>query len=419
MNCATHPETTAAAYCRTCGKALCENCKRDIHGVIYCEPCIAARLQDTIPAAAPPPPPIVISPGGPNPTVAGVLAGFLPFGVGQAYCGQYSKGLAHMAIFIALVWASDNAGPFEFVFGITLGAFYFYQIIDAVRTAKHIQQGLPAPDPFGLGALFGGKSAPMSQPSSATYPAASSGTYPAASSGSYPAAASGAAPSSGSHTAAQPPSSGDYSTATGVPPSGTSGTAVPPSGMYSGATPPYGYGAATPPFGYHTGMHFSGHYPAAAMEHAHGAPVGPIVLIAVGILILLTNLGHLHWNWAGMYWPLILIFIGVWHGWRRLTSTKCQCARCRANCVIGPLVPITLGILFLLSNLGIVPFGHSWPVILIVVGLGVLFKHHAPTVGHVDEAQPPFIPPPGGPPPSSGSTGTAQLTGSSSERQNW
>jgi len=45
MNCAVHPEKEAAAYCRTCGKALCEDCKRDVMGAIYCEPCIAARLR--------------------------------------------------------------------------------------------------------------------------------------------------------------------------------------------------------------------------------------------------------------------------------------------------------------------------------------------------------------------------------------
>ena len=44
MNCAVHTDTPAVAFCRTCGKALCENCKRDVMGAIYCEPCIAVRL---------------------------------------------------------------------------------------------------------------------------------------------------------------------------------------------------------------------------------------------------------------------------------------------------------------------------------------------------------------------------------------
>ena len=36
MNCANHPELPAIAYCRMCGKALCESCRRLAGGTIYC-----------------------------------------------------------------------------------------------------------------------------------------------------------------------------------------------------------------------------------------------------------------------------------------------------------------------------------------------------------------------------------------------
>jgi len=52
MNCATHNDTAAVAFCRTCGKPLCSNCTRDVRGVVYCEPCLAARLEGTAPPAA-------------------------------------------------------------------------------------------------------------------------------------------------------------------------------------------------------------------------------------------------------------------------------------------------------------------------------------------------------------------------------
>lgn len=91
---------------------------------------------------------------GPNPAVAGILAGFFPFGVGAVYCSQYAKGLAHLIIFAMLIFASDHAGRWDFIFGIGIAFFYVYQIIDAVRTAHALQAGQPAPDPYGLAQTF-------------------------------------------------------------------------------------------------------------------------------------------------------------------------------------------------------------------------------------------------------------------------
>ncbi|MGA9527256.1 MAG: DUF5668 domain-containing protein [Terriglobales bacterium] len=175
MNCAYHADQSAVAYCRTCGKGLCANCTRPVRGVIYCEECLGAAMQGA--GAAIPPNPagtpyqqfmeqglgMKVAPGpasGPNPTVAGILAGFFPFGVGPVYNGQYAKGLAHLAIFALLV-AGINAGSEHdsdalCAFSV-IGLIFFivYQIIDAVRSAKAIQAGVPAPDPYGLAATFG------------------------------------------------------------------------------------------------------------------------------------------------------------------------------------------------------------------------------------------------------------------------
>jgi hypothetical protein len=162
MNCATHNEVAAVAYCRTCGKPLCANCTRDVRGVIYCENCLAARLEGVQPPQAvyqqvmnqgrvPP------SPGsGPNPALAGILAGFFPFGVGAVYTGQYAKGLAHLVTFTLLVVGLNSVhGALEPLLGLGMAFFYVYQIIDSVRSAKAVQMGQPAPDPFGLGQTFG------------------------------------------------------------------------------------------------------------------------------------------------------------------------------------------------------------------------------------------------------------------------
>ena len=51
MNCANHSDTAAVAFCRTCGKPLCNQCTRDVRGVIYCESCLAARMEGQASAA--------------------------------------------------------------------------------------------------------------------------------------------------------------------------------------------------------------------------------------------------------------------------------------------------------------------------------------------------------------------------------
>jgi hypothetical protein len=179
MNCANHSDLAAVAFCRTCGKPLCQTCTRDVRGVIYCESCLAAKLEGAgvAPAAGfvPPPQPqtgyqqvIPPAPGfvggrvptpmssGPNPAVAGILAGFFPFGVGAVYCAQYAKGLAHLLIFVILIFGSSRAGSGEWIFALAMAFFYVFQIIDAVRTAKALQMGEPVPDPLGVSQVFGG-----------------------------------------------------------------------------------------------------------------------------------------------------------------------------------------------------------------------------------------------------------------------
>jgi len=197
MNCANHSDQAAVAFCRTCGKPLCNQCTRDVRGVIYCESCLAARMEGTQPAPGyvppqtpytpvpPTAPPqtgyqqfmdqglgLKVGPGpasGPNPTVAGILAGFFPFGVGAVYCSQYAKGLAHLAIMVLLIVIESSNVPWymHMMLGLGIGFFYVYQIIDAIRTARAIQFGEPAPDPFGLASMFG-SSGPAASPGEKT-----------------------------------------------------------------------------------------------------------------------------------------------------------------------------------------------------------------------------------------------------------
>jgi Domain of unknown function (DUF5668)/B-box zinc finger len=173
MNCATHNEVAAVAFCRTCGKPLCNQCTRDVRGVIYCEACLASRMEGATPGSTYTPPQtsyqpfmdqglgLKVPPGpssGPNPTVAGILAGIFPIGVGAVYCSQYTKGLAHLVIMVLLIIGASSDVPWymHMLLGIGIGFFWIYQIIDAARTARAIQMGEPVPDPFGLVSMFGG-----------------------------------------------------------------------------------------------------------------------------------------------------------------------------------------------------------------------------------------------------------------------
>jgi hypothetical protein len=305
MNCANHADLSAVAYCRTCGKPLCGNCTRPVRGVIYCEECLGARMEGVPTGTAgfvagsyaaatpspavtrqvPPPPPPVGSGSGPNPAVAGILAGFFPFGVGAVYTGQYAKGLAHLAIFAALIAgcsAADNghSEALGVICGFGIAFFWVYQVIDAVRSAKAIQMSEPIPDPFGLAASFGG------------------------------------------------------------------GTKIETSKI----------------------------------------PVGAVILILLGVFFLLHTAGLLELDFH-RYWGVILILLGGWlfaNRWGLLGGQRgCSCQRCRAQCLVGPAILVTVGVIALIDGFHDVGFFGYVGGILLVVGGVKLFQGTASAEGHI------------------------------------
>jgi hypothetical protein len=237
--------------------------------------------------------------------VAGILAGFFPIGVGAVYCGQYAKGLAHLVIMVLLILGLGSDLPWYVItmLGIATGFFYVYQIIDAVRTAHAVQEGQPAPDPFGLAAAFG------------------------------------------------------------------------------------------------AGEKFEG----------TKVPAGAAILIGLGVLFLLHTAGLFEFG-LDRFWPLILIFLGVWlfaKQWGLLGSSRafCQCQSCRTRRLMGPAMLVTLGVLFLLDSVSHIGFGRTWPAILLVIGVVKLMQSNASSAGHVGPlppvvsgytpTQPPSVPPAG------------------------
>jgi hypothetical protein len=152
MNCQNHPEVPATAYCRTCGKPLCEECRRDSFGTVYCAEHVAAAA-----APAPPPgawtPPVMPGAGIPyaapavNPEISPGLAFFLGWipGVGAIYNGQYAKGLVHAVIWGLLISLTNSRAShgLEPVFGILIAVWMFYMAFEAYHTARRRRMGEP------------------------------------------------------------------------------------------------------------------------------------------------------------------------------------------------------------------------------------------------------------------------------------
>ena len=287
MNCINHPDTPSVNFCQNCGKPLCAQCVRSVSGMVYCEPCLAARLG-VPPAGTQPVPgtvPANYSPvaGSQSPLLAGLL-GFIP-GVGAMYNGQFAKGLVHVVIFIALVSATHNFG----LFGLLVAGWIFYQVFDAYQTAFAMQHGMPLPDPLGLnniGAKLGlGQTPP---PGAAPY----AGPYAAPT--APPAPAASAVPPAANYPSA-------YPTAYPLPP-------VPPVPAVAPAWDP----AAQPDPG-SIGL---------LDEPTHRSlPIGAIILVALGVIFLLGTAGVLSVHWISHGWPLILIALGVWIFYRNNHKT--------------------------------------------------------------------------------------------------
>ncbi len=268
--------------------------------------CLAARLEGVQPNFAPPvagfvattPAGVPVPVGGPNPALAGVLAGFFPFGVGAVYTGQYAKGLAHLVIFTLLILgASSGSEAMGVVCGLGIAGFYFYQIIDSVRSARAMQLGQAPPDPFGLGTTFS----------------------------------------------------------------------------------------------------------AGERVDVSKVPVGALILIGLGVIFLLHTLDI--WDFsAHRIWPLVLIGIGGWLLVRRLglvgeVPPGFDRVRSCKRGLMGPAVLLTLGFQFLLDSMGVIRFGRTLPLLLVVIGLVKIFQS---TAGPGPLAGPPSAIPGGAPPYASG-----------------
>ena len=174
--CANHPEKAAVAYCRMCGKPLCELCRLESFGAIYCAehlPVTESARTASAPPYAPAPYPDALYPTTPMTPVAAspytapvghgspaaaVFLGMIP-GVGAIYNGQYAKGLIHAVVFGILVTiVSGSHSVLDPLLGILIAVWWFYMVLEAHHTARNRKLGLPVDEFSSLVSLHGNRS---------------------------------------------------------------------------------------------------------------------------------------------------------------------------------------------------------------------------------------------------------------------
>jgi hypothetical protein len=271
MDCVNHSGKVAVYYCQNCGKPLCLECTVSGalgHGSrkqILCKECISSWQQNYQSPVQPPfVAPYAVPPSGPNPAAAAVL-GVIP-GVGAMYNGQFFKGFIHVVVFAVLISITDHYP----IFGLFIAAWILYQSFEAYHTARALRDGQPVPDPFGLNEVgnwlnLGTRLTPPNQPGVGPAPA-------------------GPAPAG-----YQPPIEGEAQPPYQAPSQGPNPAPLPP-------MPPIAYWGSK-------------------------APVGAIVLIALGMMFLLGQLDVFHGRFMEFAWPLMLIALGVWLIVRRIEES--------------------------------------------------------------------------------------------------
>jgi hypothetical protein len=151
MTCQNHPDVSATAYCRSCGKPVCDECRRDAFGTVYCAEHVPvpaggpAAPPPSAPGPGPMPPPPL--PQYAYPDVSPGLAFFLGWipGVGAIYNAQYAKGLVHAVVWGILVSLADSyaAHGVEAVFVMLVIAWTAYMAFEAYHTARKRRNGEP------------------------------------------------------------------------------------------------------------------------------------------------------------------------------------------------------------------------------------------------------------------------------------
>jgi predicted membrane protein len=103
----------------------------------------------------------------------------------------------------------------------------------------------------------------------------------------------------------------------------------------------------------------------AGRGNSHNHEVMGFIVLLLGILFLLGNLGYFHVAQIWQYWPVILIGVGI----ARIFDAR------GIHSVLWGATVAGVGVIFLANNMGYLPWylwGTLWPVLLIFWGLVIL-----------------------------------------------
>ena len=276
MDCVNHSGVSATAFCQNCGKALCAACVRNAGGgQILCEPCLTSWQAYQQPFVAPPA-------GGPNPSAAS-RSGSDPRR-GRDVQRAVFQGLIHVVIFVVLISITSHYG----LFGLFIPAWILYQSFEAFHTAKAIRDGQPIPDPLGLNEVgnwmnLGGRPHNPAQPG----PRAGESWRLWARPGWNRPGGNGYS----GRRLSELPYTSQYQTPY-TPPAGFPDPAIPP-------VPP------VPP-----------------LFWRRKEPIGAVILIGFGLILLLNQMGYLAERVVHFLWPLVFIALGAWLIVRRVSDSK-------------------------------------------------------------------------------------------------
>ena len=429
------------AFCQNCGKSLDNDTVRKVGSAVFCEPCLAAKISGAPPTpgystgytpgytpvnagpANPGAPPADTvwqwgagmpkgwTPGTrPNPGLAALL-GLIP-GVGAMYNEQYAKGVVHLIIFALLVSFSHITGIFVlFVFG-----WIAYMSIEAHHTAQARRDGTPLPNPFGfndIGERMGfGTAWPGVNPAAAARDAVNTVAdhINTAGAGFQQRPPIVTPPPAGSPWGA-PVESQPYAQPTAYSnpnPTTYPYTNIPYTPVSTPGSPyaaPYAAPYATqpiPPF-----------VPPAPVPARF--PVGAVVLIGLGVFFLLSTLGLFSAVPGEALFAIILIGIGAWIFFHRMTETGQTLANDGSSgyqfrlfrALKGSIWLATLGLLWLLDAFHILRFSYTWPALIILAGVMMIISRtvYASAAANAYYAEP-IVPPAPAPQPATQSEPT-------------